>query len=1130
MAARYWVGGTATWDGTAGTKWALTSGGAGGQAVPTSSDDVYFDSGSGTCTVTVSGTRVCKTLTVSSTSITIQGTSTPQVSVYGNFSLVSGMTWTTGTIIVRVYATGTFTTNGATIYRLTMATVSITVTLGSHLTATNIYHQNGTFNLGGYNVTCSGFTNNSSTSTRVLTMGTGTLKCTLSFTESSATGLTVNCNTSKLQLSGSSSSFNSRGKTFYTVEIDSTSTFNIAAALTCTNLNIVSAGTTAPKVYLSANVTVTGTFTVTGQSSSDPCWVYSLTTAYTISAATVSLTDACFGAITASGTASPFTGTRISLNKTCTNITASTPKTVYWVGNTGTLTDPANHWATSSNGTPGVNNFPLLQDTGVFDAASFSTTSTVTNSVVNYCGQLDFSAIDCSVTFDCTNSLRLRGFIGNSTYLTVTVTSGKNINFYGVDNGTLTSAGTGFNSAPLYIEKYGATLTLGGDLGSVSTPIGDFAITSGTFATANYDIYGELSFSSSNSNTRTLSLGTSTIRTGGQVGFATQTNMTWQGSNASFYLGCNSAGAKSSDFGYLTIYDLDIAIFDGGALTIDQPGNAHDISFYSEIDALHVLGSGSGNAIEFNSLTIEAHLATATNMAVQLNCYGSSVTSTISISSTGSAQAMVQFLSGTHWDCAAFSLDTAGITGDGTYTLHDNSGGGTNTASNEAYIDFCTATGTGVSWLAPGCTDGGNNSGWDFATHLVVANAAHTHTVPNLTITEQITGVTLTVQDAVHTHTVPNLTLTENKTLVVVNATHTHTVPNLTLTENKTLVVANAAHTHTVPNLTLTENKTLVVANAAHTHTVPNLTLTENKTLVVANAAHTHTVPNLTIIEQAATIVLTVANAIHTHTVPNLTLTENKTLVVANAAHTHTVPNLTLTENKTLVVVNAAHTHTVPNLTLTENKTLVVANAAHTHTVPNLTLTENKTLVVVNAAHTHTVPNLTLTENKTLVVANAAHTHTVPNLTITESIGKVLTVQDAVHVHTVQNVTLTQEHQLAVDYATHLHTVANLAILQSHILTVNDSGHATSIESPLLTQLHNLAIANASHALFGEAASVSPHLAVISAVHAVTSDNVALTQAHTLRVDDCFHGPYDFILLDSGEIAIHIGDSYYIKI
>ena len=35
MAARYWVGGTDNWNATVGTKWATTSGGAGGAAVPT---------------------------------------------------------------------------------------------------------------------------------------------------------------------------------------------------------------------------------------------------------------------------------------------------------------------------------------------------------------------------------------------------------------------------------------------------------------------------------------------------------------------------------------------------------------------------------------------------------------------------------------------------------------------------------------------------------------------------------------------------------------------------------------------------------------------------------------------------------------------------------------------------------------------------------------------------------------------------------------------------------------------------------------------------------------------------------------------------------------------------------------
>jgi hypothetical protein len=57
MADRYWVGGTANWDGTSGTKWSATSGGAGGASVPTSADDVFFDAtSSGPCTISTGNT------------------------------------------------------------------------------------------------------------------------------------------------------------------------------------------------------------------------------------------------------------------------------------------------------------------------------------------------------------------------------------------------------------------------------------------------------------------------------------------------------------------------------------------------------------------------------------------------------------------------------------------------------------------------------------------------------------------------------------------------------------------------------------------------------------------------------------------------------------------------------------------------------------------------------------------------------------------------------------------------------------------------------------------------------------------------------------------------------------------
>ena len=64
MAARYWVGTTTSWNTSA--NWSATSGGAGGAGVPTSADDVVFDSGATqncTCDVAIS----CLSLNIAST-------------------------------------------------------------------------------------------------------------------------------------------------------------------------------------------------------------------------------------------------------------------------------------------------------------------------------------------------------------------------------------------------------------------------------------------------------------------------------------------------------------------------------------------------------------------------------------------------------------------------------------------------------------------------------------------------------------------------------------------------------------------------------------------------------------------------------------------------------------------------------------------------------------------------------------------------------------------------------------------------------------------------------------------------------------------------------------------------------
>ncbi len=122
MGNRYWVGGSAAWDGTAGAKWSLTSGGASGQAVPTSSDDVFFDANSGVSTVTVTGSRTGHSLTCTGFTGTLTGASTPVLTIAGsNVVLVAGMTLSGA--IAWVFSTGTctLTTAGKTLQSLTVA-------------------------------------------------------------------------------------------------------------------------------------------------------------------------------------------------------------------------------------------------------------------------------------------------------------------------------------------------------------------------------------------------------------------------------------------------------------------------------------------------------------------------------------------------------------------------------------------------------------------------------------------------------------------------------------------------------------------------------------------------------------------------------------------------------------------------------------------------------------------------------------------------------------------------------------------------------------------------------------------------------------------------------------------------
>jgi hypothetical protein len=118
-------------DWNTAANWSLTDGGGATGVVPLATDDAYFTSNSGSCTVSTA-TRVCKTLIFSgvgagnyANTFTLNNTLT----VSGNITLSSAMTFA-GTSTITINATSTITTNTKVFTCNIIASGTITLTLG----------------------------------------------------------------------------------------------------------------------------------------------------------------------------------------------------------------------------------------------------------------------------------------------------------------------------------------------------------------------------------------------------------------------------------------------------------------------------------------------------------------------------------------------------------------------------------------------------------------------------------------------------------------------------------------------------------------------------------------------------------------------------------------------------------------------------------------------------------------------------------------------------------------------------------------------------------------------------------------------------------------------------------------
>lgn len=577
MADRFWVGGTENWNSFAGTKWATTSGGAGGASVPTSADDVYFDAASGSGIVTITAAAQALSLNTTGFTGTIAGTASLRVDQ--NLTISSGVTFTySGTIsMTDGSGTATITTAGKTLGSLTLgdATSTATFSLQDALTMTGtLTLTGGIFTTNNFNVTAASLSS-SNTSTRTINLGSSTL--TLSGGAAvnffSSTGLTLNAGTSLITMSNGFAAFNGGSKTYHNISFTSTS--GIAYSITGTNVfnNVTVAARTSygiTIVNIGGDHTINGTLTLSaGTNATRRTFIRSDTigTTRTLTCAAVaSLTDIDFRDIVIAGAAAPVSGTRLGDCKGNSGITFPSPKTVYY-SVAGSDDWSGTVWATTSGGTPAINNFPLAQDTAVIDNAVLPPPpdSTITITSGYNIGTINMSArTSNAMTLNLSASIAVYGNWINGTGVTL---SGTNVvTFAGRGSQTITSAGVTF-TYELVLNSPNGSLTLQDAFTSNSVNATAFGIFAGTFSIGSFTatlsgLNSGFTIYSSGSYPKTFDSGTGTLIIGGTGGWIVSVPTT----NTSV-IGSGTISLTSSSGGK-TFYGADIQTYH----TINQGG------------------------------------------------------------------------------------------------------------------------------------------------------------------------------------------------------------------------------------------------------------------------------------------------------------------------------------------------------------------------------------------------------------------------------------------------------------------------------------------------------------------------------------------------------------------------------
>jgi hypothetical protein len=390
----------------------LTSGGAGGQAIPTTADDVFFDAASGANIVGIAtGNTGAKSINCTGFTGTLAGSGA--ITIAGSVTLVAAMGFThSGTKTIS--GTATLTTAGKGFGNCFVNGAGITVTLNGSIISSITVSQ-GTFDTANFNVSLgSGALTSTGTLTRTINLGSSAITCSGTGTSLSFSGsnLTFNAGTSSFDFSGSSPTFAGGGYTFYNVTFSSavsTKAVSVTGANTFNNFTCTgssSVGTVS--ITFAANQIINGLLLLSAGIIRRLFVNSSISgTSRTLTAAAMTADNIDFKDITIGGAVAPVSLSLAGDAGNNSGITFTAPKTVYW-NLAGSQLWSATGWALSSGGTPNSNNFPLAQDTAIFNNSGAITTITVNANW--YVGTVNFSSRTSAMTLALsTNRLNLTG-------------------------------------------------------------------------------------------------------------------------------------------------------------------------------------------------------------------------------------------------------------------------------------------------------------------------------------------------------------------------------------------------------------------------------------------------------------------------------------------------------------------------------------------------------------------------------------------------------------------------------------------------------------------------------------------------------------------------------------------------